>query len=374
MSKKKKKNKAKGPPKKDAPTPRSISPHQFALLRFIFGALISLHALLISIKDFNTFSLAMLALGGAIALGVARRIASLILIVTHVAGVIFAQHSLSPLLLLPLFYLVLIPGGENFSLYSKALKSEKEWKFSIKAPVVFFAISLALHALAALPFANLTYGLNDAILGNVELWHNHGAGRSVYFRAILSIDLLVCILFFIARARAFAFMLLLSSHAAFYLSVSDLPAFILCLACHVFIFDQRWVAAKKLKGKSTIFFDGVCTLCNASVDFVIAEDRLRQFKYASLQGKLAHSRGIGSENPDSIVLANAGRFMTKSDAALTIAESLGGIWRVLAWSKVLPKRFRDRVYDWVAKNRYEVFGKESTCRVPTEKERALFLD
>lgn len=127
-----------------------------------------------------------------------------------------------------------------------------------------------------------------------------------------------------------------------------------------------------------MLFDGVCTLCNRTVDFIIRHDRARRFRYGSLQsGKgriLLEKFNLPQDRLDSIVVIDAGRVYRKSEAALHIARELNAPWRFAAVLRVLPRGLRDGIYDWVARHRYAWFGKRKTCRVPTEAEKQLFLE
>ncbi len=133
-----------------------------------------------------------------------------------------------------------------------------------------------------------------------------------------------------------------------------------------------------------LFFDGVCTLCNASVDFIIKHDKKGAFKFASLQSDFAQKalKNAGfytesdllSENKmDTVVLLDGGKVFTKSGAALEIAHRLGGFWSIFYFFKILPRPVCDFFYDLIAQNRYRFFGKKGTCRLPSAAERARFL-
>lgn len=131
-------------------------------------------------------------------------------------------------------------------------------------------------------------------------------------------------------------------------------------------------------GKKIILFDGVCNLCNNSVLFVIKRDKKDLFRYASLQSEvgqqLVRERGIDTSQVDSIILIEPGvAYFTKSDAALEIAQHLGGLWKLSAVFTWIPKSIRDVVYDFVARNRYKWYGKKDACMVPTPELRAKFL-
>lgn len=130
--------------------------------------------------------------------------------------------------------------------------------------------------------------------------------------------------------------------------------------------------------KPVILFDGVCNLCNTSVDFVIRRDKKKKFLFASLQSVAAQQLVQQTEGHqvslDSVVLVSEGQVYDRSTAALKIAKGLSGLWPILYWLIILPKGIRDRVYDWIASNRYRWFGKRDTCRLPSADEKERFLD
>lgn len=133
------------------------------------------------------------------------------------------------------------------------------------------------------------------------------------------------------------------------------------------------------EGKKIILFDGVCNLCNSSVQFVIKRDKKDLFRYAALQSKagqqLVEQRHIDTRTIDSIILIEPGvAYYTKSDAALEIAQDLGGLWKLTAIFTWIPTSIRNAIYDFVAKNRYKWFGKKESCMVPTPELKAKFLD
>jgi predicted DCC family thiol-disulfide oxidoreductase YuxK len=127
-----------------------------------------------------------------------------------------------------------------------------------------------------------------------------------------------------------------------------------------------------------VLFDGLCNLCNASVQWIIARDPKALHRFASLQSEPAR-RALQQANapaplPDSIILIDAQGIHTKSTAALRIARRLGFPWSVAALALVLPKFLRDSLYDFIAARRYRWFGKRDACMVPTPDLRQRFLD
>lgn len=131
---------------------------------------------------------------------------------------------------------------------------------------------------------------------------------------------------------------------------------------------------------ATILFDGVCNLCNGFVQFVIRHDRRGYFRFAALQSELGHALlaahgqpGPPPGGPDSVVLLEGGQFYSHSAAVLRIAGRLGGPWRLVAVGWLLPRRWRDALYRYVARHRYRWFGRQESCWLPTPELRARFL-
>ena len=141
--------------------------------------------------------------------------------------------------------------------------------------------------------------------------------------------------------------------------------------------------ADELDVHPIIFFDGVCNLCNLAVDLVISKDIKRRFRYAPLQGETAKAllpKGVGKvvsgkgEGAWSMVLLDGSGYYERSEAALRVGKELSGPCSIM--SKVglwMPRFIRDFVYKWIATNRYRIFGKKNTCRIPTPEEQTLFL-
>ena len=132
------------------------------------------------------------------------------------------------------------------------------------------------------------------------------------------------------------------------------------------------------ENKKIILFDGVCNLCNGAVQFVIQRDKKDVFRFAALQSeigqKLIDERGIDTSTVDSIILIDPGvAYYTKSTAALKIAEDLKGIWSITSVFIYLPERFRNIVYDFIARNRYKWYGKKDQCMIPTPELKNKFI-
>lgn len=124
-----------------------------------------------------------------------------------------------------------------------------------------------------------------------------------------------------------------------------------------------------------ILFDGVCNLCNSSVQFIIRHDRKRVFKFASLQYAFANDILDRKEvNADSVVLLRSGVVLTKSSAIFKIACMMGWPYKIIGVFSILPTSFTDYCYDIIARSRYRIFGKRDSCMVPTPELKGRFLD
>lgn len=132
------------------------------------------------------------------------------------------------------------------------------------------------------------------------------------------------------------------------------------------------------KNKNIILFDGVCNLCDASVQFIIKHDKKDVFRFVALQSDLGIEIikyiGIDARNIDSIILYKPGiAYYYKSSAALEIAKELGGFFSLVIIFKIIPETFRNKMYDFIAKNRYKWYGKKESCMLPTAELKAKFL-
>lgn len=132
------------------------------------------------------------------------------------------------------------------------------------------------------------------------------------------------------------------------------------------------------QNKKIILFDGVCNLCNSTVQFVSKYDKKDVFRFVALQSELGEKIikyiGIANQNIDSVVLYEPNvAYYYKSDAALQIAKNLGGFFHLGTVFRILPIGFRNFIYDYVAKNRYKWFGEKVDCMIPTKEIASKFL-
>jgi len=126
-----------------------------------------------------------------------------------------------------------------------------------------------------------------------------------------------------------------------------------------------------------ILFDGVCNFCNRTVNIILKYDQDAHFQFAPSQSiagiNLLQEYKLDQKASASVILIDNQKVYTKTDAVIQIATHLKCWPRLFTGLKFIPKSLRDFAYDLVAKNRYTLFGKRETCRIPDESIRHRFL-
>ena len=127
-----------------------------------------------------------------------------------------------------------------------------------------------------------------------------------------------------------------------------------------------------------VFFDGVCNLCSGVVQFLIEKNAKENLLFASLQSKtgqemLAHFQ-LSATEFNSFVYLKEGKLLQKSEAALELSKELKHLWPMFYVFMIVPKFIRNTVYDLIAKNRYNWFGKKNECWLPSIHLKKRFLD
>lgn len=132
-----------------------------------------------------------------------------------------------------------------------------------------------------------------------------------------------------------------------------------------------------MESPKVVLFDGVCNLCNSSVQFLIRNDKSNKLKFASLQSDFGQNVLLDyhkdSNDFDSFIYLRDNRLLEKSTAALYVIKDLGGIYSVLFVFIFVPAFIRNALYSYVAKNRYRWFGKREQCMMPTTNLQDKFI-
>lgn len=132
------------------------------------------------------------------------------------------------------------------------------------------------------------------------------------------------------------------------------------------------------KDKKIILFDGICNLCNSSIQLIIKKDRNDDFRFVAIQSELGQKIikhiGVDLSKTDSILLYEPrNAYYYKAEAVFKISEYLGGLYSLVSVLSIVPKSLSNFVYDYIAKNRYKWYGKKESCMIPTPELKAKFL-
>lgn len=131
-----------------------------------------------------------------------------------------------------------------------------------------------------------------------------------------------------------------------------------------------------------LLFDDACGFCSAAVQTVLRHEKDHSLRFASLHGDYGlefRERHPEFSSVDSMVWfrpadSHSAEFVAiRSDAALLTADYLGGIFRLAAIARFVPRGLRDAAYDFVARHRHEFAPAPKECLIPTPDQRDRFL-
>jgi predicted DCC family thiol-disulfide oxidoreductase YuxK len=138
----------------------------------------------------------------------------------------------------------------------------------------------------------------------------------------------------------------------------------------------------EIEGRALLLYDGVCALCNGVVQFFLKQDKLEKLRYVPLQSPLGREIlarfGIRTL-PDGVILITDTltpyeRLYKRSDAVAAALQLLPGRWRLLGRLLMqIPRRLREFAYGIIARMRYLLFGRYTTCPIPPPNQRSRLL-
>ena len=133
-----------------------------------------------------------------------------------------------------------------------------------------------------------------------------------------------------------------------------------------------------LAANPVVLFDGVCNLCTRTVQFIVPRNPQANLSFASLQSEFGQSvlaaYQLPAEEFDTILLMEGAKIYSHSSAVLRLTAYLRYPWRLAGVMLLVPRPIRDRVYNWVSRNRYHWFGKLDACLVPTPDLQARMIE
>lgn len=132
----------------------------------------------------------------------------------------------------------------------------------------------------------------------------------------------------------------------------------------------------EISKKIIIAFDGDCLMCSRSTRWIADRDRADRIRFTRLQDPIGQQMIAASGTPDldSMLVRENDRVLSRSTAVLAVLSTLGGLWKIpAAIGKVIPRPVRDGLYDFIARHRYQWFGKGAACAMPSEALRQRLL-
>lgn len=125
-----------------------------------------------------------------------------------------------------------------------------------------------------------------------------------------------------------------------------------------------------------LFYDGDCGFCNRSVQFILDHERNEAIQFCSLQSSVAqtylHNIASNVSVGNTMLFLKDGQLYRKSEAAIEVTAYLKSPWNGLTVFRFIPRKIRDAMYDWIAKNRKKLI-RQYECRRQDEKVRRRFL-
>jgi predicted DCC family thiol-disulfide oxidoreductase YuxK len=126
-----------------------------------------------------------------------------------------------------------------------------------------------------------------------------------------------------------------------------------------------------------IVFDGYCVLCSGWVSFILRHDRRATYRLLPAQSPIGHALyvhyGLDPQNYETYILIQDGVALFKSEATIRMTQGLGLPWSLAGIFRVVPRSWRDRLYGLVARNRFRLLGRRTTCYAPDSRHEDRFL-
>ncbi|MEB3221696.1 MAG: DCC1-like thiol-disulfide oxidoreductase family protein [Candidatus Sericytochromatia bacterium] len=129
-----------------------------------------------------------------------------------------------------------------------------------------------------------------------------------------------------------------------------------------------------------VLFDGECATCHALVRLALRHPARAGLRFVPLGAvvntpagdALAHR--LGEPLGATLVVLRDGEALTRSDAVLALAAALGGAWQLAGLGRLLPRPWRDALYDALAARRHRLGLASVACEQLPAEARGLVLD
>ena len=114
--------------------------------------------------------------------------------------------------------------------------------------------------------------------------------------------------------------------------------------------------------------DAECAVCSWGARMIHRLDRSGRVRICPVQtplgAALLEHYGLAPDDPSTWLFIDGGVAHADFDAIIHAGRSFGGWGRLTAVFLVLPRPLRDRLYGWLARNRYALFGRGDMCALP----------
>lgn len=125
--------------------------------------------------------------------------------------------------------------------------------------------------------------------------------------------------------------------------------------------------------KPLVIFDGDCAMCSGSVNLILKLERSPLMEFAPIRGETFNQLiAPDLHEIDTMMLYLDGQTLIKSDAVLKIAHLLGAPWSFAYSLRFLPRKWRNALYDIIARNRFKIMGRNESCYLPSAEVRQRF--
>ena len=118
-------------------------------------------------------------------------------------------------------------------------------------------------------------------------------------------------------------------------------------------------------------------MCHSWVKRIIRADTKKEIRFSPLEGKLA-AEILTPLLPDymqenTIVFFDEGEVFIRSEAALKILQALGFPFNLGLAGYLMPKKWRDGIYRYIANRRYKYGERYDVCPMPPPEWRERFV-
>lgn len=129
--------------------------------------------------------------------------------------------------------------------------------------------------------------------------------------------------------------------------------------------------------KPIIVFDGECVFCSGWVKFALKADTRRRYRFMTAQCELGAALyrhyGLDARDYETNILIEDGVAHFRSRGSIKMVAGLGFPWSLAKALSVIPTSIADRLYEFVARNRFRIAGRKSYCYLPSPQDRARFI-